>query len=76
MKSGMKTIWYSNVSDLLKNPSSGYEEDNKVRIKDIANVDENYLALSVGFKLRCVDCLVVAWRLAYSNILLYFILKF
>ena len=47
-----------------------------VKIKDIANVDENYLALSAGFKFWCVDCLVVSWGLAYSKIYLYFILKF
>ena len=45
-----------------------------VKIADIANVDNKYLALSVGFKLWCVDWLAVAWGLTYSNIFLYFIL--
>ena len=58
----------------IKNPSSGYEEDTKVKIVDIANVDNKYLALSAGFKFWCVVCLVVSWGLTYSNILLYFIL--
>ena len=56
----MKTIWYSNVSDLLKTLPQAKKKTTKVKIVDIANVDENYLALSAGFKLRCVDWLAVA----------------